>query len=366
MAKGAGRNLYRRGQTYWARVQIAGRDVRQSLRTSNRAEALKRIEKILKDAERIRFGEEARHKYEEAVIAWAESGFGGVKPSSAHRYQVSLRMLHDHFAPLYLDQINARRIGEYVRDRRRDGATHATIRRDLSALSRLIAHANAMGWGEENAARTFDRSVIKERKYLMERVDPASLDLTLAKCSGVFAAYVRFLLATGLRADEGATILRAKMDWTAGRVTVNGKTGLRTIDLSAEALAIAKSVPPSLASAFLFWAPHGGRYTDPSQRWATARQSAQKAARKAQRPFKGFRLHDLRHEYAIRWLESGGSIYRLQQHLGHSSVKTTEGYCAFITPEQAELAKGPAQKAAQSQRISATISLTNKGENGDA
>lgn len=366
MAKGAGRNLYRRGAAYWARVQIAGRDVRQSLRTSNRAEALKRLEAILKDADRIRFGEDARHKYEDAVVAWAESGFGGVKPSSADRYRVSLRMLHAHFAPLYLDQISARRIGEYVRDRRRDGATNATIRRDLSALSRLIAHANAMGWGEENAARNFDRSVIKERKFLMERVDPASFEMTLAKCAGMFAVYVRFLLATGLRADEGATILRSKLDWTAGRVTVNGKTGLRTIDLSPQALAIAKSAPPSLASAFLFWAPHGGRYTDPSQRFATARQSAHKSAHKAGRKFKRFRLHDLRHEYAIRWLESGGSIYRLQQHLGHSSVKTTESYCAFITPEQAERAKGPAQKTAQTQRIYAGKTLADKGENGDA
>lgn len=364
MAKSSERNLYKRGQTYWARVQVGGRDVRKSLRTSSRAEAKKRLDAILKDADRIRFGEETRHRYEDAVIAWAESGFGGVKPSSAHRYQVSLRMLHEHFAPLYLDQINARRIGEYVRERRRNQATNATIRRDLSALSRLIAHANAMGWGEENAARTFDRSVIKERKFIMERVDPASLDMVLGCCSPVFGAYVRFLLATGLRADEAASIRRLKIDWTGARVTVNGKTGLRTIDLSPEAMALARAVPPSLSSPYLFWAPHGSRYTNPSQRFSGAKLSAQKAARKAGLKFRDFRLHDLRHEYAIRYLEDGGSIYRLQQHLGHSSVKTTEGYCAFITPEQAELAKGSAQKAAQAQRISAPKSLSDNGENG--
>lgn len=362
MAKSSGRNLYRRGTTWWARVQIAGRDVRQSLRTSDRAQALKRLEAILKDAERIRFGEEARHRYEDAVVLWAETGFGGVKPRSAQRYQTSLRMLHEHFAPLYLDQISARRIGEYLRSRRKDGATNATIRRDLSALSRLIANANAHGWGEENPARTFDRSVIKERKFVMERVDMASYEAVLAKCSPVFAAYVRFLLATGVRADEAATIKRAAVDWTGARCPVIGKTGPRTIDLSAEALAIAKAVPASLASPFLFWAPHGGRYTDPSQRFATARLSAQKTAHKAKRAFKGFRLHDLRHEYAIRYLEAGGSLYALQKHLGHSSIKTTESYCAFLTPEQAAAAKGPAQKAAQTQRISGANVLDRNGE----
>lgn len=89
MAKSPGRNLYRRGPVYWARVQIAGRDVRQSLRTSDRAEALKRLTAILKDAERIRFGEDARHRYEEAVVAWAESGFGGEQRIDGWFYTLS-------------------------------------------------------------------------------------------------------------------------------------------------------------------------------------------------------------------------------------------------------------------------------------
>lgn len=50
-------------------------------------------------------------------------------------------------------------------------------------------------------------------------------------------------------------------------------------------------------------------------------------------------LHHLRHEYAIRFLEAGGSIYDLQRELGHTSVKTTEGYLAFLSEEQAAAAK---------------------------
>lgn len=366
MAKSAGRNLYRRNGVYWARVQIAGRDVRKSLRTSNRADAIKRLDGILKDAERLRFGDDVRHKYEDAVVLWAESGFGGVEPSSAHRYQVSLRQLHPHFSPLYLDQITAKKIGAYVRERRRECVSNATIKRDLSALSRCIANANAHGWGEENAAKSFDRSVIRERKFQIERPDMASYEATLAKCSAMFAAYVRFLLATGCRADEAATIKRDAVDWSGARVTVKGKTGPRTISLSAAALQIARNAPQSIASPFLFWAPTDkGRYSDPSQRWATARASAQKLARRQGRAFKPFRLHDLRHEFAIRWLEAGGSIYELQQHLGHSSVKTTEIYTTFLTPEQAAIAKGPAQKAAQSQRIYGLKPLTYNEEKAD-
>jgi integrase/recombinase XerD len=34
------------------------------------------------------------------------------------------------------------------------------------------------------------------------------------------------------------------------------------------------------------------------------------------------------------YLRRGGNIYRLQKILGHSSIKTTELYLAFLTPEE--------------------------------
>lgn len=366
-------NLYWRGGVIWARIQIAGREVRRSLFTSDRAEARRKLATIKRDAERIRFGEDGRHKYEEAVVAWAEAGFGGVKESSAHRYRVSLRQLHAHFASLYLDQINARQIGAYVRARRREtGASNATIRRDLSALSRLIAHACAMGWMEDNPAKAWDRSVIRQAKFVIERVDERSYAEVRDGCSPTFAAYLDFLLAEGPRADEAAGLKRSDVNWRTGAATLLGKTGRRTITLSARGLDILRSVPPHLSSPYVFWTPYGERYTRPSQRFTEHRSAAQKRAHKARKPFKPFRLHDLRHEYAIRFLQSGGaqggpgSIYKLQQHLGHSSVKTTEIYLAFLTPEQASVAKGlTVQTADHHERISAYKSLSDKGENGD-
>ena len=53
-----------------------------------------------------------------------------------------------------------------------------------------------------------------------------------------------------------------------------------------------------------------------------------------------FQFHDLRHLHAVNWLKDGRSIYDLQRRLGHTSIKTTEEYCKYLTAEEDMIVKG--------------------------
>ena len=39
-----------------------------------------------------------------------------------------------------------------------------------------------------------------------------------------------------------------------------------------------------------------------------------------------YRFHDLRHSFAAAWVSNGGSLYKLQQILGHASPTTNFGH----------------------------------------
>jgi integrase/recombinase XerD len=61
--------------------------------------------------------------------------------------------------------------------------------------------------------------------------------------------------------------------------------------------------------------------------------------------FRPFRVHDLRHRFAIRWLRNGGNIYHLSLHLGHTSLKTTETYLGHLSAREQAMAQNRAQRA---------------------
>lgn len=259
--------------------------------------------------------------------------------------------------PLNLDQINGALISEIVTARKAAGASVATIRRDLTALSSVLGFAEANEWREGNPALSWLRR-LRERRDPIRLPEQHSIDRIVARVPGMLPALIRAARATGCRLDELVSAKRSQFDRTRRQLTVYGKGNkARVIDLEPfGAFAIFDSLPAYLAEPWLFWHSQGEPYKNVSSRFSGYVKAELAAAVEAAGPgrtpaFRPFGFHHLRHLHAVEWLKSGRNIYDLQQRMGHASIKTTEIYLAFLTADEIRTVKyGASGPAAQQQQ----------------
>lgn len=333
------RNLYKRGKTYWLRANINSREIRESLHTSDLKTARKIRNKRIEEITAARWRGEWDGSWLEAVARWAEHVEGQLQPSTARRYAVSLVQIEPMLAKHAINRIDGQVIAQFIESRRKDEVKPATIRRDLTAVSRVLDYAEAMGWREGNPA-------IAKRRMLKERRDPIALprhediEAVIALASPRFGALIRAAWLTGCRQNELVTAAWREFDARTWTLTVIGKGNKRrTISLASEARRLIASHPRTLGSELIFCRADGAPYAQAASDFTHIRRQAIKngAAR--------FRFHDLRHLFAVEALRGGMSIYDLQKHLGHSSIAVTEMYLDFLTPDEAKEAKRGAEIA---------------------
>jgi integrase/recombinase XerD len=180
-----------------------------------------------------------------------------------------------------------------------------------------------------------------------ERRDPIRLPtdrdvaLVMQRAPGMVGAMMQAALVTGAREDELAKSKRSEVDHKRRQLTVVGKRNkLRVIDLDPfDGYLFFAGLLAFVGSPFLFWHDDGEPYTSfaPTFHKLMDRTEAWAAANGVE--FQRFAFHHLRHRHAVDWLKSGRDIYSLQGRLGHTSIRTTEMYLAYLTPEEVQGAK---------------------------
>ncbi|MBV1798724.1 tyrosine-type recombinase/integrase [Siccirubricoccus sp. G192] len=350
-------NLYRRGETWWCRYVLAGIEQRVSLRTTDVKAARRARDRLLRDAaaQREGRGPEPIHKWEDAVEAYLAIQetlvrSGSLSARTAARYETSLIQLSETLEGTVLTEITTATVLDFVIARREDDLSSSTIRNDLTAWSRVLSVAATLGWIEINPARNFDRKTYigRDADLLNPPVDAEvqALFEEVATWSEDIADLIRWLRETGMRLAEGLAIERGDIHPDGRHATLRrgvkrNSHGLktRTIDLGRAAdmlprLPLRGRLFPSLS---LDSAVVSTRYGQ----WRRQRQGREnrEAAAQGRAPVElaRFRLHDLRHAFAIASLTDDPTcIYRLMEHLGHSSVRTTEVYTRFLRGEGAQ------------------------------
>ena len=194
-------------------------------------------------------------------------------------------------------------------------------------------------------------TLLSERRDPITLPDPADIRRVIGKAPGMMASLIEAAWMTGCRIDELVTPKRSQLDHTRRQLTVIGKRNkLRVIDLDGWGYdEVFRRLPAKLGKPLLFWHHDGEPYKTASGQFKRLVKSVDRQAQKQAREipeqahsFRPFRFHDLRHRHAVDWLKSGRSIYDLQLRLGHTSVKTTEIYLAYLTGDEQRMVKyGP-------------------------
>jgi len=260
---------------------------------------------------------------------------GSIKPSTAKRYLVSFRQVRHHLDGKHMDAITRKDIARLI-GARKPAATNRTVRNDLTAISRVFA--SAIGWGicEHNPALEYDRSLVRARTEPIVLPSPEEIERAIAAKSS-FSKLIALASQTGMRQQEIVGLHWRQVELNRGVITLSRtKTdSARAIPLRGPLLELAAGTltgtPRHPTSPLVFW--HGDG--EPFRNFA--------ANFKAWRDRQGitFRFHDLRHYFAVMYLRGGGYIYDLQAILGHASIKTTEMYLRYLTPEEKQRAMRP-------------------------
>lgn len=334
----ADNNLYRRGKgkTWWGRVQVAGHEHRKSLRTTSKPTARERFKEWKAELDHASYYGTERLTWESAVLRYCEEVMpGAIKASTQERYLVSFRQVRTHLDGKYIDAIGRKDIASLIGARKRV-ATNATVVRDLTAVSRVFA--SAVGWGlcEHNPAKEYDRTLVRERRDPIVLPSPEEVERAVAAKS-TFSRIIAIAAQTGMRQGEILGLVWRQVELNRGIITLDKtKTDApRAIPLQGPLLADAAGTlagtPRHPLTTLVFWHSEGEPYRNFAAQFRAWRD----------RQGVGFRFHDLRHYFAVMYLRGGGYIYDLQGILGHASIKTTEGYLKYLTPEQKQRAMRP-------------------------
>lgn len=334
-------NLYKRQGVWYARVQIGGRDHRRSLRTGTKSVALKKLRRILNKAEADKDVGAETHTWKFAVAEWVVAMADSVKPSVLLRYRRSLKAIRPLMDGLIIEQITTKTIAKIVKTRRAEGVTNATIKRDLTAVSSVLRYCCAQGWREDNPAKTYDRTVIRERRDPIILPLEEDIDATVKRATPGMAAAIRYAQYTGMRQEEVFSL-----EWEQVREGVSDLSKTKTsrpraVPNDERAVGTLSGTKKHATSSWVFWRVDGQRYKNISSNF---RQLIRKLI-KEKKIKRAFKFHHLRHWFAVDFLRKGGNIYMLQKHLGHTSIRTTEMYLDYLTPEEQHVAKfsDPAQ-----------------------
>lgn len=328
---------YRRKDSAVWWVSIRGPDgkrVRRSTETTDRKEAEALEAKWKLESHQIKHWDvEPPRLFEELVLGYLKSTSS---KRSAETDKVRARNLLAYFRGADLSALTPPQIRAYIDKRRSDGASPATINRDLAFLSAAINYANKeWDWTLPNPVKG---RKLKEPEGRVRWISHDEAERLIAVAESEYRCpylgdMIRVALHTGCRAEELKGLEWSRVDLDARLIILESqhtKAGRRRSvplnDIAYDAIVArirfrAEFCP---TSPWVFARKNGDRVASVKTAFNTACEKA---------GITNFRFHDLRHTCAAWLVSAGVSLTEVRDLLGHASITMTERY-AHLHPNR--------------------------------
>lgn len=279
-------------------------------------------------------------------LKWAKAEHPG-RPATARRYRVSSVALLDYFGSMRIDRIDAPAIEQFkdwrkVQKAKPRKTKHvkaqptgrikpATVNRELACLKKLFYYFKRNRRLISDNPASDVKMLAEERNFHVLTHDQESV--YLAECTQPLHDIAVLMLETGMRNDEVYT-MRFENVHLPGRYYYNqtGKTpsARRRIPLTDRAISVINRRFEETDGEYLF--PGGKAGDNDSKPLVKVNNAHYGALRRCKLP--RFRLYDLRHTFATRFVESGGDLRTLADILGHKDLRMVMVYSHPTDPHK--------------------------------
>jgi integrase len=331
-------SLVKRGRTWHCDFVVDDVRYRQSLETTDWRVAQGKERKLVSEAQTGKLAAEAKRKgiarltFKEAAEQFTADRAPDIAPLSAKTERERARAVNRVFGRRTVASIISEEVLAYMRDRKTEGRSNATINRELDIIRGVLKKAKR--WhrfaDEVKPMRTTEsigRALLHEEKVRL-------LHFAAVRPSWESAYYASVLaFNTTCRGCELKGIQWRDVDLINRTVTIRrSKTeaGKRVIPLNAEAMQVATAMHRRAQKLgevqpdhYLFFACERGSIDPgrPQKSWRTAWRNLTKAA-----GLKGLRFHDVRHHAITELAESQTSDATIMSIAGHVSKRMLDHY----------------------------------------
>jgi site-specific recombinase XerD len=324
--------------TYWVRYK-------GSEGTTKYAKVGKTTEISLADARKkaqeikaeIKLGADPRAKEDaiKAVISLSEFYCLYFRPISeprkrsfltdAQRYETHIKPRLGHFR---LNQITRQQIVILHNDLKASGLAAATANHVIKLLRHIYNVAISIDMAESNPASKIKHfpEENKIERYLEKDQLEKLLSVLKTDQNRSVCQIALFLLSTGARLNEALTATWGQVDipnrvWKI--LAINSKSKrIRSVPLNDSSIDVLNQIGIKDKNDHVFLSPKGTPYKAIHKSWERLREKA---------GLPHLRIHDLRHQYASFLVNSGRTLYEVQQILGHSTPNVTTRYAHLST-----------------------------------